>query len=109
MMLLFVTGAAWAGIDKNPNEDAESSRAAGAGKKLGRGLANLLAGWVEIPKGIQSVGNENGFLAGITWGPIYGVGNALVRTGAGAYEVATFPVPVDGKYDPILEPEFPLQ
>ena len=80
----------------------------GVGKKLGRGLANTAFGWLDIPKGIQEVGDQNNFIAGITWGPIYGTGNAIVRTLAGVYEVATFPIAWPADFEPLVQPEFVL-
>lgn len=80
----------------------------GAGKKLGRGISNVAFGWLEFPKGIQDVGDQNNFIAAITWGPIYGLGRAVVRTVAGAYEVATFPVPLPQNFEPLVKPEFML-
>ncbi len=78
----------------------------GVGRKLGRGLGNLAFGWMELLKGIQDVGDQQNFIAGLTWGPIYGAGNAIVREAAGAYEVLTFPIPIPENFKPILQPEF---
>ena len=80
----------------------------GVGKKLGRGISNVAFGWLEIPKGIEDVGEKNNFIAALTWGPIYGVGKAVIRTVAGVYETATFPVPVPKDFDPLVQPEFML-
>ena len=82
--------------------------ATGVGKKLGRGASNLAFGWLEIPKGIQDVGDNNNFIAGLTWGPLVGIGKAIQRTAAGVYEVATFPVPVPKNFGPLVEPDFTL-
>ena len=35
-----------------------------------------------------------------------GIGMTLVRTGAGIFEVATFPFPVPEAYKPVIEPEY---
>ncbi len=78
----------------------------GAGKKLGRGISNLAFGWLEIPKGIEDVGDEHNVFAGVTWGPLSGLGNAVKRTVLGAYEIVTFPVPVTGNFDSPIQPEF---
>ena len=74
--------------------------------KLGRGLANALTGWLEIPKNIYSTSLESNALAGATLGLAKGAGMTLVRTGAGIYEIATFPFPLPEDYKPILEPEY---
>lgn len=77
------------------------------GKKLGRGLVNVATGWIELPKNIYDTSVEtNNPLMGITYGTLKGVGMTVVRTGAGAYDVATFLFPVPADYKPILEPEF---
>lgn len=74
--------------------------------KLGRGVANALTGWVEIPKNIYAVSREHNPFAGMTLGLAKGVGMTIVRTGAGFYEIATFPFPLPENYKPILEPEY---
>lgn len=74
--------------------------------KLGRGVANTLTGWVELPKNIHQTSVEDNVLSGITLGLAKGVGMTIVRTGAGIYEVATFPFPLPQDYRPILEPEY---
>ncbi|MBU4377015.1 MAG: exosortase system-associated protein, TIGR04073 family [Candidatus Omnitrophica bacterium] len=75
-------------------------------KKLGRGLANILTGWIELPKNIYDTSVEDNPLAGLTIGLAKGIGMTIVRTGAGIYEVVTFPFPIPEDYGPVLEPEF---
>jgi putative exosortase-associated protein (TIGR04073 family) len=75
-------------------------------KKLGRGLANILTGWIELPKNICDTSVEDNPLAGLTIGLAKGIGMTIVRTGAGIYEVVTFPFPIPEDYGPVLEPEF---
>ena len=74
--------------------------------KLGRGVANTLTGWVELPKNIYNTSVEDNAFAGMTLGLAKGAGMTLVRTGAGIYEIATFPFPLPEDYRPILEPEY---
>jgi putative exosortase-associated protein (TIGR04073 family) len=76
------------------------------GKKLGRGIVNIATGWVEIPKNIYDTTIETNPFLGITFGTIKGAGMTVVRTGAGAYDVATFLFPLPKDYLPILKPEF---
>lgn len=106
-LILLILGAdsTWARVEETPSEIARKDYGTGAGKKLGRGLSNAAFGWLDIPKGIEKVGDEQNFLAAITWGPIYGVGQAVNRTLVGVYEVATFPAPSE----PIVKPEFVLE
>jgi putative exosortase-associated protein (TIGR04073 family) len=74
--------------------------------KLGRGVANTLTGWVELPKNIYTTSVEDNAWAGMTLGLAKGAGMSIVRTGAGLYEIATFPFPLPENYRPILEPEY---
>lgn len=74
--------------------------------KLGRGIANTLTGWVELPKNVYNTSVEDNPLAGVTLGLAKGAGMTLVRTGAGIYEIATFPFPLPEAYKPILDPEY---
>ena len=74
--------------------------------KLGRGVANTLTGWVELPKNIYNTSVEDNAFSGMTLGLAKGAGMSLVRTGAGIYEIATFPFPLPENYRPILEPEY---
>ena len=74
--------------------------------KLGRGVANTLTGWVELPKNIYNTSVQDNAFAGMTLGVAKGAGMSLVRTGAGIYEIATFPFPLPENYVPILEPEY---
>ena len=74
--------------------------------KLGRGVANTLTGWVELPKNIYSTSVEDNAFAGMTLGLAKGAGMSIVRTGAGIYEIVTFPFPLPQDYAPIIEPEY---
>ena len=75
-------------------------------KKLYRGVANILTGWVELPKNIYDTSVEDNLFSGLTIGLAKGVGMAIVRTGAGVYETVTFLFPIPEDYAPVLEPEF---
>lgn len=78
-------------------------------KKLGRGISNCLTSPLEIPNQMIKINEENGPVAGLTWGVVKGIGMAVARVAVGAYETATFPIPVPAYYDPIItEPEFLL-
>lgn len=74
--------------------------------KLGRGLVNLVTGWVEIPKGIHETSQRSGAMSGLTLGTLRGAGYGLVRTAAGGYEAVTFPFPAPPHYRPVMRPEF---
>ena len=108
VILGMVLALSWAvaGFTAAADPDAETSYT--ANRKLGRGLANLTFGWLDVLKGIQDVTQDHNFFAGITWGTVSGAGKAIVRTGAGVYEVVTFPFPGTQHYAPIVKPEFVL-
>jgi len=78
----------------------------GAVTKLGRGLINIVTGWVEIPKRVYETSQTQGAAAGWTWGIVRGVGYGFVRTAAGFYEFFTFPFPAPPGYTPVMEPEY---
>ena len=76
------------------------------GTKLGRGIMNILTGWIELPKNVYETSVEENVIAGLTMGLAKGVGMTVVRIGAGVFEAVTFPLPIPEDYEPVLEPEF---
>jgi putative exosortase-associated protein (TIGR04073 family) len=80
-----------------------------SGSKLGRGMANLGMGWMEFGKQIYVVGEEEGWLWGLSRGPIDGLGMTLARTVGGIYEILTFPIPIPSQYQPLIHPPYVWQ
>ncbi|MEA3489684.1 MAG: exosortase system-associated protein, TIGR04073 family [Candidatus Omnitrophota bacterium] len=79
-------------------------------KKLGRGVANVVTCPFELPKGMGDAKEDKGIFAGLTWGIFEGTVNVVKRAVVGVYEIVTFPLPVPGDYEPIMEdPEFFLE
>lgn len=76
--------------------------------KLGRGIVNVLTGWVEIPKNIATEWRRTDPFSGFVVGTIKGIGWTIGRTISGAYDIITFPVPVPKEYKPLMEPEYIL-
>ena len=70
--------------------------------KLGRGTANTLGGWMELPLNIQQRYTERDTAGSLFTGVAYGVFKGLVRTGVGLYEVVTFFLPYPEEFAPIL-------
>lgn len=70
--------------------------------KLGRGVSNIAGGWLEIPLNLDQRYAPQDTGASIVTGAIVGVVRAVVRTGVGAYETATFLLPIPRRYAPIL-------
>lgn len=76
--------------------------------KLGRGITNMLTGWIEIPKNIAVNWEKTDPFTGLIVGSIKGIGWSWTRTVSGLYDVFTFPFPVPENYRPLMEPEFVL-
>ena len=76
--------------------------------KLGRGVVNVLTGWIEIPKNIAVEWKKTDPFSGFIVGALKGFGWGWGRTVSGAYDVLTFPLPVPAQYKPLMEPEFIL-
>ena len=76
----------------------------GPTRKLGRGLANLVWGWSELPVSITTVNTQEGNSAAAGYGSVRGVGRSVMRISAGIFEIFTFALPVNrGTYFPILD------
>ncbi|MCK5805269.1 MAG: exosortase system-associated protein, TIGR04073 family [Lentisphaeria bacterium] len=73
--------------------------------QLGRGIANVLVGVLEVPTTMMRVGKEQGDFAGATAGLAHGVWRFAVREVVGVFEVITFPF----GWEPMIEPAYPLQ
>ena len=74
-------------------------------RKLGRGIANVLTGIIEVPKNIIEVDKNDGGFAAVTYGTARGAWRFVVRSAfVGPWEVLTFPTSTE----PVVEPEFPF-
>lgn len=78
------------------------------GTRLRRGAANAGLGWLEVPAGIQEIGDKHGVGAAATWGVLHGSGRAVQRTAVGLFEILTFPFKLTDNNKPMIEPEFVL-
>lgn len=72
--------------------------------KAGRGLLNVLTGWIEVPKQIRLGMQEANPVTGIGRGLIKGLRLTLLRGGVGLYEAVTFPFPYPKDYASPYEP-----
>jgi putative exosortase-associated protein (TIGR04073 family) len=61
--------------------------------KMGRGLVNILTGWIELPKQIHLGSQEDNPVTGLGRGILKGAGLTVLRGGVGIYEALTFPIP----------------
>ena len=71
-------------------------------EKLGRGVANALFGWAEIPLNIHQRYTPTDTGGSFLTGAAHGVFKGLVRTGVGVYETVTFFLPYPEDFAPIL-------
>ncbi len=78
-----------------------------AARKVGRGLAAMTTGFLELPGNIVQMNREKGAGWAMTLGVAMGLGKLVTRHLVGVYELLSSPFPVTGGYEPILEPEFP--
>jgi putative exosortase-associated protein (TIGR04073 family) len=87
----------------------DSPRGHNALRKLGRGVANVVFGFVELPNQMTKARAEHGGAGALT----YGVGKGLLRWVGrelvGAYEIVSFAVPYPRGYKPVMKPEFPIE
>lgn len=70
--------------------------------KLGRGVSNALAGWMEIPYNTGKYYNASDTGGSFFTGVAQGVFKGVVRTAVGFYETVTFFLPYPEDYAPIL-------
>lgn len=71
-------------------------------EKLGRGVANLLGGWLEVPLNIHKRFAKSDTAGSFFTGAVHGLFKGVVRTGVGAYETVTFFLPYPEHFAPIL-------
>ena len=101
-LLDFFTGFAFLDTKK---DDWHAEPGTNKVRKLGRGVANILTGIVEVPLNIYEVEKNEGGFAALTYGTARGAWRFLVRSAfVGPWEIATFPTSTE----PIIEPEFPF-
>ena len=80
-----------------------------AARKVGRGLAAMTTGFLELPGNIVKMNREKGAGWAMTMGFAMGLGKLVTRHLVGVYEFLSAPFPVPEGYKPILEPEFPWE
>ena len=66
--------------------------------KAGRGLANVLGCWIELPKQFHAGLSETSPVLGAGKGLLKGSGLTVARLALGAYEAVTFLVPIPADF-----------
>lgn len=72
--------------------------------KMGRGLTNVLTGWIEVPKQISDGAQAENPVTGVGRGLMRGGGLTVLRTGIGLFETVTFPLPYPNGFASPYEP-----
>ena len=75
--------------------------------KLGRGLMEMMTGFLEFPGNIYAESRDDGVASGLTLGVAKGIGMIPVRELVGVYEFVTAPIEVPDDYRPVLDPPLP--
>ncbi len=60
--------------------------------KVSQGVANIVTGFIEIPKNVINISHDQNILVGITWGTLRGVIHTVGRTLLGSAELITSPI-----------------
>ncbi|MFH1799676.1 MAG: exosortase system-associated protein, TIGR04073 family [Candidatus Omnitrophota bacterium] len=85
---------------------AEKMNSTKALDKFGRGVTNIVTGPGELVMQVPTAMEKSpDYLTGFVVSIGRGIGYALLRVGAGIYDVATFPFPGSTDYKPIMKPE----
>ena len=105
-LVIFQVFTAFADELKSVENSSAQEVVSGMAGKAGRGVANLATGWLEFPKQIYETAAQDGTAQAIFLGPLKGIGMTVLRTLAGAGELATFFVPFPGFYDPYIDPPY---
>ena len=105
-VVLAAAGAVSAGASPIDETSNSPSYVSGALRKLGRGISNVVTSPLELPRKIEQVGSQDGWVAASTVGVLQGVWRFLLRAGAGVYETVTFFVEAPSGFRPVIQPEF---
>lgn len=75
--------------------------------KLKRGAVNIVTSPVEVARDIHNTTEEKNLLVGWTLGLVKGLGEGVLRFGAGVVDLFTFPFNFpEGQKAPLIDPEY---
>jgi putative exosortase-associated protein (TIGR04073 family) len=80
-------------------QEQESMTPSGPFEKLGRGIANIAFGPLELVQQPLEVAQDKGNIAALTYGVLRGVGMTVARALVGVTDVVTFLMPLPGCTD----------
>ena len=97
--ILLTTLIAWILLGISPSAWAQDPI-----HKMGRGVVNVLTGWIEIPKQIRLGSQGTNPVTGAGYGLLKGASLTLLRGGVGLFEALTFPIPYPKDFGSPYEP-----
>ena len=106
LVALVMFSLAGAAMAQAPDVSRDQSQVGKMMNKLGRGIINVYLCWVEIPRSIAIEWERTDPVTGTVVGAVKGIGWGFARFATGIFEVYTFPFPVPGNYEPLIEPEW---
>ncbi|MGY6274421.1 exosortase system-associated protein, TIGR04073 family [Methylomonas sp. MgM2] len=65
----------------------------GFSEKVSQGFANIVFGFIEIPKNIINISSDQTIFVGMTWGVLRGTVHGVSRSLVGVAELVTSPIP----------------
>ncbi|MFZ2171533.1 MAG: exosortase system-associated protein, TIGR04073 family [Methylococcaceae bacterium] len=68
--------------------------------KLSQGFFNTTTSFIELPKNIINISQDENIFVGLTWGTLRGTVHAVSRTVVGVAELITSPIPTDDYISP---------
>lgn len=68
--------------------------------KVNQGFFNTTTGFIELPKNVINISQDQNIFVGFTWGILRGTAHAVSRTLVGAAELITSPIPTDDYISP---------
>jgi len=78
----------------------EQDYLSGFTSKFSQGLFNTATGFIEIPKNVVNISQDENIFVGLTWGVVRGALHTVGRTVVGAAELITSPIPTDDYISP---------
>ena len=87
-------------LSASPAYAEEQDYLSGFTSKFSQGLFNTTTGFIELPKNVVNISQDENIFVGLTWGVVRGVLHSVGRTVVGAAELITSPIPTDDYISP---------
>ncbi len=87
-------------LSASPAYAEEQDYLSGFTSKFSQGLFNTTTGFIELPKNVVNISQDENIFVGLTWGVVRGLLHSVGRTVVGAAELITSPIPTDDYISP---------